>query len=181
MKSTAGKLLALAFSGGLLLAGGLAHAGPADSPLPTFSDGKAAVAVYNAFGVIKHSGLETDFLCTNVDSVAVDIGVEVFDETGALRNSIAAGSGASLNVSPGRTVTIGTAATAVFHEDLTLTLNSAGNGTPTLANGSGRVVATSKNVSCTALLADKLHAIGDPALSSVPPPPFTTLPLVKVP
>jgi len=35
----------------------------------------------------------------------------------------------------------------VFREDLTLTLNSAGNGTAALANGSARVVATSSNVS----------------------------------
>ena len=35
--------------------GRLAHAGPADSPLPTFSDGKAAVAVYTAVGVIKNN------------------------------------------------------------------------------------------------------------------------------
>ncbi len=109
-------------------------------------------------------------------------GLEVFDETGALRNSVHAGSGAFLNVGPGKTVTVGTAATVVFHEDQTLTLNSAGNGTAALNNGSGRVVGTSKNVLCTALLADKVHAIADPATcSTCPPPPFTTVPLIKVP
>ncbi len=163
------------------LHGSPALAGPADTPLPTFSDGKPAVAVYTAAGVIKNNGLETDFICTNVDAMAIDIGLEVFDETGALRNSIAAGSGAFLSVTPGRTLTIGTAGTAVLHEDQTLTLNAAGNGTNVLRNGSGRVVGTSKNISCTALVVDKLHAVADPTVSSVPPPPFTSLPLTKVP
>jgi hypothetical protein len=175
-------LLGASLLTGLFIAPRLACAGPTDTPLPTFSDGKPAVAVYTAVGVIKGSNLETDFVCTNVDAVAVDIGLEVFDETGALRNSVAAGSGAFLNVGPGKTVTVGTAATVVFHEDQTLTLNTAGNGTAALSNGSGRVVGTSKNVLCTALLADKVHAIADPATcSTCPPPPFTTVPLIKVP
>ena len=159
----------------------MSHAGPTDTPLPTFSDGKPAVAVYTAVGVIKNNNLETDFLCTNFDSVAVDIGLEVFDETGALRNSIVAGSGALLNVPPGKTVTIGTAGTAVLHEDQTLTLNTAGTGANQLRNGSGRVVGTSKNISCTALVLDKLHTIEDPATSSLPPPPVANLPLIKLP
>jgi len=178
---TAGPLVA-SLVAGMVAWASATHAGPTDTPLPTFSDGKPAVAVYTAVGVIKGSNLETDFVCTNVDAVAVDIGLEVFDETGALRNSVHAGSGAFLNVGPGKTVTVGTAATVVFHEDQTLTLNTAGNGTAALSNGSGRVVGTSKNVLCTALLADKVHAIADPATcSTCPPPPFTTVPLIKVP
>jgi|SRR5262245_3562810 len=160
---------------------GPSDAGPTDTPLPTFSDGKPAVAVYTAVGVIKNNNLETDFVCTNVDSAAVDIGVEVFDETGALRNAVNAGNGAFLSVGPGKTVTFGTAGTAAFHEDQTLTLNGAGSGANLLRNGSGRVVGTSKNLLCTAFVLDKLHAVADPALSSVPPPPFTGLPLSKVP
>src|SRR2546428_188305 len=121
-----------------------AYAGPADTPLPTFSDGKPAVAVYTAEGVIKGGNLETDFVCTNVDAVAVDIGLEVFDETGALRNSVHAGSGAFLNVGPGKTVTVGTAATAVLHEDQTLTLNTAGGGAGLLPERPGRGGAASQ-------------------------------------
>ncbi len=178
---TAGPLVA-SLVAGMVAWASATYAGPTDTPLPTFSDGKPAVAVYTAVGVIKGANLETDFVCTNVDTVAVDIGLEVFDETGALRNSVNAGSGAFLNVGPGKTVTVGTAATVVFHEDQTLTLNSAGNGTAALNNGSGRVVGTSKNILCTALLADKVHAIADPATcSTCPPPPFTTVPLIKVP
>ena len=155
MTICSGRSFAVSLLAGALVSISTAYAGPTDTPLPTFSDGKPAVAVYTAVGVIKGSNLETDFVCTNVDAVAVDIGLEVFDETGALRNSVHAGSGAFLNVGPGKTVTVGTAATVVFHEDQTLTLNTAGNGTAALSNGSGRVVGTSKNVLCTALLADK--------------------------
>ncbi len=180
MKRTAGTL-ALSLWAGMLAYGGAAQAGPTDTPLPTFADGKAALLVYIAPGVIKNNNLETDFVCTNTDTVARDIGIEVFDETGTLRNSVAAGSGAFLDVGPGRTVTAGTAGTAVLHEDQTLTLNTAGNGVNILRNGSGRVVGTSKNISCTAVLVDKLHTIQDPAVSSLPPPPFANLPLIKVP
>jgi len=160
---------------------GPAAAGPTDTPLPTFSDSKAAVSVYIASGVIKNNNLETDFFCTNIDTVAVDIGLEVFDETGALRNSIAGGSGAFLNVGVGKTVTVGTAGTAQLHEDQAITLNAAGNATAVLRNGSGRVVATSKNLICTAVVVDKLHTVQDPASSTLPPPSLAQLQLVKLP
>jgi len=198
----------------------LAAAGPTNTPLPTFADGKPAQAVYTALGVIRNNNLETDVACTNLDSVAVDIGFEVFDETGALRNNVGAaatmcntgsrvaqactvdnsvdtvngcpgavcpgccvpGSGAMLAVAPGRTVTIGTAGTAELHEDATMVFNTAGNGLPNLRNGSGRIVATSPNVFCTALLADKLHTICDPAAPcSLPPPTIVNVPLIRVP
>src|SRR2546422_11440561 len=67
-----------------------AAAGPGDTPLPTFADGKPAQAVYVALGVIKNNNLETDVVCTSLDGSPVDIGFQVFDETGALRNNVAA-------------------------------------------------------------------------------------------
>ena len=170
-----------------LLVGALAcpaHAGPADTPLPTFSDSKTAVKVYTAVGVIKNNGLETAFFCTNLDSAPQDIGVEVFDETGARRNAINAGNnGAILNVGPGQTRTITTGHTAELHEDASITLDlGVGNTTDNLRNGSGRVVATSKNISCTAVLVDKFHSICDPNLPcNLPPPTIANLPLFPVP
>jgi len=160
-----------------------AHAGPADSPLPTFSDGKAAVAVYTAVGVIKNNNLETAFVCTNVDSAPRDIGVELFDETGALRNSVHAGNGAFIDVAPGQTKTVDTSASALLHEDQIITLDlTVGNMLNNLRNGSGRVVATSKNVSCMAILVDKFHSICDPAAPcNNPPPTVANLPLTRVP
>src|SRR2546425_11410877 len=74
----------------LLGLGRPAAAGPGDTPLPTFADGKPAQAVYVALGVIKNNTLETDFVCTSLDPAPVDIGFQVFDETGALRNNVAA-------------------------------------------------------------------------------------------
>jgi hypothetical protein len=198
----------------------LAAAGPGDTPLPTFADGQPAQAVYTALGVIKNNNLETDLVCTSLEATPVDIGFQVFDETGALRNNLAAagplcnagiraglactvdnssdgvngcpgatcpaccvpGSGAMLAVGPGRTVTIGTGGTAQLHEDETMILNTAGSGVPSLRNGSGRVVATSPNVFCTAMVADKLHTICDPATPcSLPPPTVVTIPLVRIP
>jgi len=206
----------------LLSLGRPAAAGLGDTPLPTFADGKPAQAVYTALGVIKNNNLETDFVCTSLDSVPVDVAIQVFDETGALRNDVTAagtlcnggtraglactvdssldtvngcpgatcpgccvlGSGAMLAVAPGRTVTIGTAGTAELHEDATLAMNTAGSGLPNLRNGSGRVVATSLNVFCTAMLVDKLHTICNPAAAipcTLPPPTIVTIPLVRIP
>jgi len=206
----------------LLSLGRPAAAGLGDTPLPTFADGTPAQAVYTALGVIKNNNLETDFVCTSLDSVPVDVGIQVFDETGALRNDVTAagtlcnggtraglactvdssldtvngcpgatcpgccvlGSGAMLAVAPGRTVTIGTAGTAELHEDATLAMNTAGSGLPNLRNGSGRVVATSLNVFCTAMLVDKLHTICNPAAAipcTLPPPTIVTIPLVRIP
>ena len=59
-----------------------AAAGPANSPLPTFADGAPAQAVYAALGVIRNNNLETDVACTSFEATPVDIGFEVFDETG---------------------------------------------------------------------------------------------------
>lgn len=165
-----------------MLAGVPAHAGVRDTPLPTFADGKLAVLVYTAFGVIKDSNLGTAFICTNVDAVPADIGVEVFDETGALRNAIAAGDGAILNVPPGATVTVGTDAMAVLRHDQVVTLNAAGTGANDLRNGSGRVVATSGQVGCVALAVDRLHTIQDPAVCpTCQPPSLATLALSASP
>ena len=174
-------IAAVAF-GTALGAATVATAGPADTPLPSFSDGKPAVAVYYAFGVVKNNNLETDFVCTNIDSTARNIGLQVFDETGALRNALGANTnGEFLNVAPGVTVTVGTSGTAVLHEDQTLTLNVAGNGLNQLRNGSARVIGTSKNLSCSAMLVDKLHSILDPGVSSQPPPTMVNVPLTKLP
>lgn len=159
-----------------------AGAGPADTPLPTFSDGKPAVSVYLASGVVKNNNLETLFICTNLSAVAVDVGVEVFDETGVLRNDVNAGNGALLDVAPGRSETITTGATVVFHEDADITLNNAGSGANNLRNGSGRIVATSGNLSCNAMLVDKLHAVQDPAVfPNAAAPTVVNLPLVRTP
>ena len=151
-----------------------AQAGPEDTPLPTFSDGSSAVHVYTAVGVIKNNNIESVFICTNLDTGPIHIGVEVFDKTGALGNSIAAGNGEFLNVGVGATVTIGTSLTAVLTEDQRIV------GLSNLRNGSGRIVATTNNISCTAMLVDEFHEVEDPALSPDSPPVIVNLPLIRV-
>ncbi len=173
-----------ALAGVLVLAltltfGSWVQAGPTNTPLPTFSDASPALHVYTAVGVIKNNDLETVFICTNLDTVTVHLGVEVFDKDGVLANSVNAGNGAILNVPVGATRTIATSGTALLTEDALITL------LPNLRNGSGRVVATSKTISCSALLLDEVHAIVDPLLcptcATLPPPAVAHLPLIRVP
>ncbi len=152
------------------------QAGPSNTPLPTFSDASPALHVYTAVGVIKNNDLETAFICTNLDTVAVHLGVEVFDKEGVLANSVNAGNGAILNVAVGATRTISTSGTVVLTDDHRIT------GLPQLRNGSGRVVATSKMISCSALLVDEVHGIVSPFLCpTCPPPAVAHLPLIRVP
>ncbi len=152
------------------------QAGPSNTPLPTFSDASSALHVYTAVGVIKNNSLETVFICSNLDTVAVHIGVEVFDKEGVLANSVNAGNGAILNVAVGATRTITTSGTVVLSDDHQIT------GLSNLRNGSGRVVATSKTISCSALLVDEVHAIVDPVLCpTCQPPVLAHLPLIRVP
>ena len=153
-----------------------AQAGPSNTPLPTFSDSSPALHVYTAVGVIKNNDLETAFICTNLDTVAVHLGVEVFDKEGVLANSVNAGNGAILNVAAGATRTISTSGTVLLTDDHQITL------LPNLRNGSGRVVATSKTISCSALLVDEVHGIVDPLLCQFcSPPALAHLPLIRVP
>ena len=147
-----------------------------DTPLPTFSDGQRAQSSVIIPAVIKRNLVETAVLCTNLSSGPMDIGFELFDETGALRNSVATGDGAFLGVPVGATVTVGTGTIAALHEDQVITLNTAGSGANSLGNGSGRIVSTSADVGCVALAMDREHTVQDPAIcATCQPPSFTTL------
>ena len=160
----------------VVLAAGAARAGVQDAPLPTFSDGKAAQLVAVLPTAIKNNNVETAVICTNLAAGAVDIGFEVFDETGALRNAVSSGDGAILAVGVGRTVTLATGTIAVLTVDGVVTLNGAGSGTNNLRNGTARVVATSPMVGCAALALDHLHTIEDPATCpTCQPPSLTTI------
>src|SRR5262249_22515951 len=138
-----------------------ALAGVNDTPLPLFSDGQPAKLAAVVAGVVKHSELETAVLCTNLSPVIIDLGLEVFDQTGLRANTISAGNGAQLAVAPGHTVTISTGATMVLHEDVVIAVEPPVTG---LSNGSGRVVATSTQVGCVAFVVDKRHTIEDPII-----------------
>src|SRR5213594_2348126 len=154
------------------------RAGVEDTPLPTFSDARGAQLAAALPGVIKNNNVETVVICTNLAAAPLDLGLEVFDETGALRNEVAMGNGAILDVAPGRTVTFGTGAVAALFEDQALTLNTAGSGADNLRNGSGRVVASGAPLGCVAFAVDREHTIEDPAVCpTCQPPSLTTVPL----
>ena len=166
-----GPLLAL-----LILSSTGAQAGPSDTPLPLFSDLKPALHVYTAVGVIKNNDLETVFVCTNLHTDKVNVGVEVFTKQGILANTIGDPNGEIIDLEVGETWTVGTSGTAQLSEDVTI------NALPSLNSGSGRIVATSKNISCIALLVDEVHVIVDPQIDPVPPPPIiVNLPLIRLP
>jgi hypothetical protein len=158
--------------------------GPLNTPLAAFTDGKTGKIIWLVPGVIKHTNMSTDFLCTSLEApgVNIDIGVEVFDLDGtqlnALDGSIAIASstcptGSVLGVPPGSTVTIGLTGTAQLHEDCKI-------GFGAVAQGSARIVSTSSKISCDALALDDKHAVADPAVcNTCPPPTVTSLKVIK--
>ena len=133
-------------------------AGMLDTPLPTFSDGKSAQVVGLLPRVIKKDNLETVVVCTNLDTVAANIGLEVFDKGGVLVNSVNAGNGEILNVAVGATRTIGTGRPELLTVDHRILM------IPVLANGSGRVVASERDVFCHAMVVDEVHVIVEPSI-----------------
>ena len=155
----------------LLGSGATALAGVQDAPLPTFSDGKASQLVVLIPTAIKNNFLDTDVICTNLAPQAVDIGLEVFDQTGTRGNSIGSANGAAVGVPPGATVTIGTGETKILHEDHVIVLEAP---VTNLRNGSARVVATDARVGCVAFAVDALHTIDAPP-SNLPPPALLPL------
>ncbi len=130
-----------------LAGAGRVEAGIANTPLPQFADGKPSVMVVAVPGVVKRNRLQTEIECTSLASSAVDIGVELFDPSGALLNDVHAGVGALLNVSPGQTVTFGTGGTAAFLESVVIPVAG-------VAQGSARVVASAAAVRCSVLVVD---------------------------
>src|SRR5262249_7925930 len=110
-------------------------------------DGQQSRLVRLVPGVVKRMGLETDFFCTSIDTVTIEIAVEVFSKDGALLNDVHAGAGAASGVLPGQTVTFGTRGTAAFVEVVVISL-------PSVSQGSARVVATSEAVRCVVVIVD---------------------------
>jgi len=146
----AGPALSRSFVLGTLLIAMAAKAWAAitDQPLPKFADGKPGLTVLEGNGITKRLRLETELICTSLDRAPIDVGIEIFDENGALRNEVSAGEGAILDVLPGQTVTIGTSATAAFLENDTVPLAE-------ISQGAARVVASSGAVRCSLTLVDE--------------------------
>src|SRR5712691_11341876 len=148
--------------------------GVADTPLPTFADGRPAQLAVMLPAVVKDNNLRTYLVCTNLGATPVDVGLEVFDQSGVRGNTVAAGNGALLNVGAGGTVTFSTGNTVVMHEEQVVTLEPP---VTVLGQGSGRVVTTGLQVACGAYAVDRLHQIRDPQRSVERPPIITVLPV----
>jgi hypothetical protein len=126
-----------------------AVAGIADSPLPELLPGAKTVHLYSVPGVIAGvGGLGTVFACTSTATQPIQVGVEIFSSVGGAPTND--GTATSLNLNPGATALFGTALAAGFN----ITSNLAGGG---FSRGSARILATSKNVICTAFLADFIN------------------------
>ena len=130
-----------------LLAAPNARAGIADSPLPVLSAGATTLHLYSVPGVIAEV-LGTYFSCTSTDTVTIQVGVELFGSLGGAPANDAAAT--SLSVAPGATVIFGTGGAAGIFIS-----SSLGGGS--FSKGSARILATSKNLACTAFLADRLN------------------------
>ena len=122
-----------------------ALAGIADSPLPVLEAGKTTLHLYSVPGVIGNAGgLRTYFSCTSTDTATMQVGVELFgDSGGAPANDAAA---TSLSFPAGATRMFGTGSVA----GLSISSNLGGG----FANGSARILAISKKLACTAFVAD---------------------------
>jgi hypothetical protein len=121
------------------------QAGIADSPLPVLQAGMETFHVYSVPSVIGGPGLATFFFCTSTDTASMQVGVEVFYSIGTApqHNDPVA---TSLNLTPGGTVIFGTdavAGVAPTYSNL---------GTWGLTQGSARILSTSEELTCTALI-----------------------------
>ena len=119
-----------------------ALAGIADSPLPVLEAGKITLHLYSVPGVIDANGLGTFFSCTSTATSPITVGVELFSVFGAVFNNAAT---SSLSLIPGETRIFATS-TAVG-----ISVDSSLGG---VGKGSARILATSKNLVCTAFVAD---------------------------
>lgn len=116
-------------------------AGVVDSPLPA----PFTQHVFTVPGLPAIGDFRAFFSCTNLHSASVTIGVELFGRSaGGPVNDVAA---TSLNVAPGATVVFGSN-TSSF-----ITVNSL---IGAQADGSARIVATSKKIACHAFVMDPL-------------------------
>jgi len=92
--------------------------------------------------------METFFSCTSTDAATMQVGVELFAAPGgaAINDPVAT----SLSVAPGATVLFGTSGAVWI--GVNSSLGFAGS------KGSARILATSKNLACTAFVADAFNA-----------------------
>ncbi len=126
--------------GGLALLGlsSTSLAGVVDSPPPVLTTGNpAAKVMFVVPGVVRHSNLRTEFLCTSLDTRPFKFAVEVFPSSvsgsppiNPVNNVNAPTSNGTETLNPGETRTIATGGTAGVHEDSTIEPACVGGPTP---------------------------------------------------
>jgi hypothetical protein len=140
-------------------------AGIGDKDLPPLN-GQKTKLLYTVSGVTDTGALATVFHCTSTErdgGKTIELGIEVFDLFGSRANDVTAGDGVT-SMPPGHTRTLSTHATVGFG-------NEAEINTGTVAQGSARIIASSKNVLCSAMLVD---AVNNAPTSMVMLPVFRT-------
>jgi hypothetical protein len=140
-----------------VLLAGQSSAGPLDSPLPTLSIGKPAVA-FTVSGVVNAAGLATFFSCTNQSAEPMMMTVGLFvDGGGDPCNDEAA---AAVTIPPG-----GTKMMSTQNNVQSSYFDSSPISTPEifLAIGSARIVTTGKGAVCAVHVSD---VYGSPPMSS---------------
>ena len=128
------------------------NAGIGDKDLPLLN-GEKTKLLYTVVGVLDTNDMATSFHCTSTERVGgktIRLGIEVFNTSGILSNDVTAGAG-TFPVAPGRTATLSTRDTSAFFEDNLLA-------TGVIGQGSARIIATSKNMLCSAMLVDPINA-----------------------
>ena len=138
-----------------------ARAGIIDTPLPQLN-GQKAVHVFTVPGVTAVPTVGTVFMCASTEKTKdVTLGIEIFDFNGQQLNTVT-----TALIPVGNTLTLVTNNTGnapdAFQPDVVIPLMQTAN------HGAARIVATSKNVVCTALL------VGD----GFPPVSMASLPVL---
>jgi hypothetical protein len=126
-------------------------AGIGDKGLPLLN-GQKTKLLYTVVGVADAPSLATSFHCTSTERAGgktIQLGVEVFSESGTLMNDVTVGFG-QVSVPPGETYTLSTRLTAAFNDDNDISTGDVGQ-------GSARIIATSKNVLCSVMLVDAIN------------------------
>ncbi len=165
----------------MTLAPGLrGFAGVIDSPVPDMDPSHPERVVFLVPGVIKNNNLETEFVCVNLDSRIVRVGVEIFDEagTGPLNDISSGVADGAKDIAVGGSLTIGTGNTPAIHEGEVIQFLGL---TPPInvRNGSARIISTSKRIMCTAFVVDQFSD-PDPPPGGVPQAPaMMRLPVIS--
>jgi hypothetical protein len=122
-----------------------ALAGVIDTPIPLLGDVKVKT-VFIVPGVTAGiANIETQFLCTSLDTKPITVAIEVFDDVGGPpENDVTMTNGITV-IGVGRTATVETNEISSFQSDESID-------NVTANSGSARILSSSPKLACTALV-----------------------------